>query len=125
MNTKVETASNRLDSLKLGIAVAMLAVGIIAFYRFDDQLLVLRVLGLLAVAGISVFIAAQSSTGKTIIGFIRGAQTEVRKVVWPTRAETVQTTLAVILMVFLVGIFLWLLDMSLLWAIQLLTGQGS
>ena len=125
MNTKVETESNRLDSLKRGIAVAMLAVGIIAFYRFDDQLLVLRVLGLLAVAGISVFIAAQSSTGKTIIGFIRGAQTEVRKVVWPTRAETVQTTLAVILMVFLVGIFLWLLDMLLLWAIQLLTGQGS
>ena len=125
MNTKVETESNRFDSLKLGIAVAMLAVGIIAFYRFDDQLLVLRVLGLLAVAGISVFIAAQSSTGKTVIGFIRGAQTEVRKVVWPTRAETVQTTLAVILMVFLVGIFLWLLDMLLLWAIQLLTGQGS
>jgi len=125
MNTKVETESNRFDSLKLGIAVTMLAVGIIAFYRFDDQLLVLRVLGLLAVAGISVFIAAQSSTGKTIIGFIRGAQTEVRKVVWPTRAETVQTTLAVILMVFLVGIFLWLLDMLLLWAIQLLTGQGS
>jgi preprotein translocase subunit SecE len=125
MNTKVETESNRFDSLKLGIAVAMLAAGIIAFYRFDDQLLVLRVLGLLAVAGISVFVAAQSSTGKNIIGFIRGAQTEVRKVVWPTRAETVQTTLAVILMVFLVGIFLWLLDMLLLWAIQLLTGQGS
>ena len=101
MNTNVETESNRFDSLKLGIAVAMLAVGIIAFYRFDDQLLVLRVLGLLAVAGIAVFVAAQSSTGRNIIGFIRGAQTEVRKVVWPTRAETVQTTLAVILMVFL------------------------
>jgi preprotein translocase subunit SecE len=125
MNTKVETESNRFDSLKLGIAVLMLAAGIIAFYRFDDQLLVLRVLGLLAVAGISVFVAAQSTTGKNIIGFVRGAQTEVRKVVWPTRAETVQTTLAVILMVFLVGIFLWLLDMLLLWAIQLLTGQGS
>jgi len=125
MNTKVETESNRFDSLKLGIAVLMLAAGIIAFYRFDDQLLVLRVLGLLAVAGISMFVAAQSTTGKNIIGFIRGAQTEVRKVVWPTRAETVQTTLAVILMVFLVGVFLWLLDMLLLWAIQLLTGQGS
>jgi preprotein translocase subunit SecE len=125
MNAKVETQKNRFDSLKLGIAVAMLAGAIIAFYRFDDQLLVLRVLGLLAVAGVSMLIAAQSSTGKNIIGFIRGAQTEVRKVVWPTRAETVQTTLAVILMVFLVGIFLWLLDMILLWAIQLLTGQGS
>jgi preprotein translocase subunit SecE len=125
MNAKVETESDRLDSLKLGVAVAILASGIFAFYYFEGQLLVLRVLGLLAVAGLSVFIAAQSGTGKTIIGFIRGAQTEVRKVVWPTRAETVQTTLAVILMVFLVGIFLWLLDMLLLWAIQLLTGQGG
>ena len=125
MNTKVENESGRLDTLKLWIAVLILAAGIFAFYYFDDQLLVLRVLGLLAVAGISVFVAAQSNTGKNIIGFIRGAQTEVRKVVWPTRAETVQTTLAVILMVFLVGIFLWLLDMFLLWAIQVLTGQGG
>ena len=125
MNAKVETESGRLDSLKLGVAVALLAGGIVAFYYFEGHLLVLRVLGLLAVAGVSVFIAAQSNTGKTIIGFIKGAQTEVRKVVWPTRAETVQTTLAVILMVFLVGIFLWLLDMFLLWAIQVLTGQGG
>jgi preprotein translocase subunit SecE len=98
---------------------------VVAFYYFEDQLLVLRVLGLLAVAGISVFIAAQSSVGKTILGFVTGAQSEVRRVVWPTRAETLQTTLAVVLMVLLVGIFLWLLDMVLLWAIQQLTGQGS
>ena len=122
MNAKVETESGRLDTLKLWIAVLILAGGIFAFYYFEDQLLVLRVLGLLAVAGISVFVAAQSNTGKNIIGFIRGAQTEVRKVVWPTRAETVQTTLAVILMVFLVGIFLWLLDMFLAWAVRFLTG---
>ena len=124
MNAKVEKESGRLDTLKLWIAVLVLAAGIFAFYYFDDQLLVLRVLGLLAIAGISVFIAAQSNTGKSIIGFISGAKTEVRKVVWPTRAETTQTTLAVMLMVTLVGIFLWLLDMVLLWAIQILTGQG-
>ena len=124
MNAKVEIENSRFDTLKLGAAVLLLAVAVVAFYRFDDQLLVVRVLGLLAVAGISVFIAAQSSTGKNIIGFIGGARTEVRKVVWPTRAETTQTTLAVMLMVILVGIFLWLLDMVLLWAIQMLTGQG-
>ena len=125
MNAKVETESGRFDTMKLGIAVLLLAAGIAAFYKFDDQLLVLRVLGLLAVAGISIFIAAQSTTGRSIIDFIGGAKTEVRKVVWPTRAETMQTTLAVMLMVFLVGIFLWLLDMVLLRAIQMLTGQGS
>jgi preprotein translocase subunit SecE len=125
MNAKVDTESGRLDSLKLGLAVLLLLAGIVAFYHFEEQLLVLRVLGLLAVAGISVFIAAQSAFGKSILGFISGAQTEVRRVVWPTRAETTQTTLAVIVIVLLVGIFLWLLDMVLLWAIQLLTGQGS
>ena len=124
MNAKVETESSRFDTLKLGAALLLLVVAVIAFYRFDDQLLVLRVLGLLAVAGISIFIAAQSSTGKNIIDFIGGAKAEVRKVVWPTRAETTQTTLAVMVMVILVGIFLWLLDMVLLWAIQMLTGQG-
>jgi preprotein translocase subunit SecE len=82
------------------------------------------VLGLLVAAGVSVFIAAQSTSGRNIISFISGAKAEVRKVVWPTRAETMQTTMAVLLMVLLVGIFLWLLDMVLLWAIQILTGQG-
>ena len=124
MNAKVETESGRFDSIKLGAAVLLLAAAIVAFYRFDDQLLVVRVLGLLAAAGVSVFIAAQSTTGRNIISFISGAKAEVRKVVWPTRAETMQTTMAVMLMVLLVGIFLWLLDMVLLWAIQILTGQG-
>ena len=124
MNAKVETESGRFDSIKLGAAVLLLAAAIVAFYRFDDQLLVVRVLGLLAAAGVSVFIAAQSTTGRNIISFISGAKAEVRKVVWPTRAETMQTTMAVLLMVLLVGIFLWLLDMVLLWAIQILTGQG-
>jgi len=124
MNAKVETESGRFDSIKLGAALLLLAAAIVAFYRFDDQLLVVRVLGLLAAAGVSVFIAAQSTTGRNIISFISGAKAEVRKVVWPTRAETMQTTMAVMLMVLLVGIFLWLLDMVLLWAIQILTGQG-
>ena len=125
MNAKVETEGGRLDSLKLGIAVLILGGAIYAFYYFEEQLLVLRVLGLLAMAGISIFIAAQSAMGKSILGFVTGAQREVRRVVWPSRAETMQTTLAVVLMVLLVGIFLWLLDMLLLWGIQLLTGQGS
>ena len=125
MNAKVDTESSRLDNLRLSVAVLLLAGAIFAFYHFEEQLLVVRVLGLLAMAGISIFIAAQSTLGKNIIGFISGANTEVRKVVWPTRAETLQTTLAVLVIVLLVGIFLWLLDMFLLWAIQLLTGQGS
>ncbi len=125
MSEKVETGGSGLDNLKLGAAILLLVGAIYAFYHFEEQLLVVRVLGLLAVAGIAVFIAAQSSTGKSIMGFISGAQSEVRRVVWPTRAETTQTTLAVLVIVLIMGILLWLFDMVLLAAIQMLTGQGS
>ena len=78
MNAKVETESGRFDSIKLGAALLLLAAAIVAFYRFDDQLLVVRVLGLLAAAGVSVFIAAQSTSGRNIISFISGSKAEVR-----------------------------------------------
>ncbi len=125
MSEKVETGGSGLDNLKLGTALLLLVGAIYAFYHFEEQLLVVRVLGLLAVAGIAVFIAAQSSTGKSVLGFISGAQSEVRRVVWPTRAETTQTTLAVLVIVLIMGILLWLFDMVLLAAIQMLTGQGG
>ena len=124
MNAKVDTESSRLDTLKLGAALLLLAAAITAFYYFDEQMIVVRVLGLLAVAGVALALAARTGFGREIIGFVSGAESEVRRVVWPSRQETVQTTLVVLVMVFLVGIFLWLLDMVLLWAIQILTGQG-
>jgi preprotein translocase subunit SecE len=125
MNAKVDTESGRLDSLKMGTAVLVLAGGIYAFYHFQDMHAVLRVLGLLAVAAIAILITLQTAFGRQVAGFISGANTEVRRVVWPNRAETLQTTLAVLVVVLLVGIFLWLLDMLLLWAVQSLTGQGG
>jgi len=125
MNAKVETESSRLDSIKLLLALLLLVGGIVGFYYFDDQLTWLRVLGLLAIAGVAVFIAAQSAFGRGVLGFINGAYNEVQRVVWPTRTETVQTTLVVLFMVLLLGVGLWLLDMVLLRAIQLLTGQGG
>ena len=125
MNEKVESGGDRLDSLKLGAALLLLGGAIFAFYYYDDQSPVLRVLGLLVAVAISVVIALQSSTGKRIYGFITAAQSEVRRVVWPTRTETTQTTLAVLVIVLIMGILLWLLDMVLLAAIQTLTGQGG
>jgi preprotein translocase subunit SecE len=125
MNAKVDTGSNGMDTLKLWFAVLLMSAGVYGFYYFDDQHAVVRALGIMAVAGISVFIAAQTSYGRSILGFISGANSEVRRVVWPTRAETVQTTLVVLFLVLLVGIFLWLLDMLLLSGVQFLTGQGN
>jgi preprotein translocase subunit SecE len=114
-----------MDNLKLGVAVLLLLGGVVAFHYYEDQMIVLRVLGMLVVASIALGIIAQTAFGRNVIGFVSGAQNEVRRVVWPSRAETIQTTLVVIVIVIVVGIFLWLLDMVLLWAVQLLTGQGN
>ena len=125
MNAKVDTGSTGMDTLKLWLAVLLLSAGIYGFYYFEDQHAVIRALGIIGVAGISIFIAAQTVFGRNILGFVSGANNEVRRVVWPTRAETVQTTLVVLFVVLLLGIFLWLLDMLLLWGVQIMTGQGS
>jgi preprotein translocase subunit SecE len=80
---------------------------------------------LLGSAAVSVLLASQTAIGRSIWGFLANTRTEVRKVVWPTRAETTQTVLAVLFVVVLMGVLLWLLDMFLLWAVRLLTGQGG
>jgi preprotein translocase subunit SecE len=123
MNTEAQASS--MDTVKLTLALALLGGGIFAFYWFADQSLLMRVLALLGITGVSVFIASQTTLGRTTWAFIGNTRTEVRKVVWPTRAETVQTTLAVLFVVVLMGVVLWLMDMVLLWAIRLLTGQGG
>jgi preprotein translocase subunit SecE len=98
---------------------------VVAFYWFADQSLLLRVLGLLTVAVVAVVIAAQTGVGRSVWSFLGATRTEVRKVVWPTRAETTQTALAVLVIVLVLGIVVWLLDMVILWAVRLLTGQGG
>jgi len=114
-----------MDSVKLGIALLLLGSAIVAFYYFADQSLLLRVVGLLAMAGISLAILLQTDIGRRSLGMVQDARAEVRKVVWPSRAETVQTTLAVIVMVLIIGILLWLMDMFLGWGIRIVSGIGG
>ncbi len=113
------------DKIKLLVAVLLVAGGIAGFYYYADQALLYRVLGLLAVMAVAAFVAAQTRLGMSAIGFARAAALEVRKAVWPSRQETIQTTLLVMVMVFLMGLMLWLFDMFLLWAVKMLTGQGG
>lgn len=113
------------DKTKLAIAVLLFAAGVVGFYFFADQALLYRVLGLLVIAGVSLAIAVQTQPGAEAWGFGRTAMVEVRKVVWPSRKETVQTTLLVFVMVVIVGLMLWLFDTLLLWVVRTLTGQGG
>ena len=125
MNSKVEPVTNTLDTLKLVVAVFIVGTAVGAFYYFAEQPLLFRVLGILVGIVIATFIAYQTDKGQQVWSFFQGAQIEVRKVVWPTRQETVQTTLIVILMVIFVAILLWLLDMFLGWSIGSLMGRGT
>ncbi len=125
MNSNVETASVKLDTIKLGLALLILIAALVGFYLYADQALLYRVIGILTATGISVSIALQTEKGRQIWGYFQDAQIEVRKVVWPTRQETVQTTLLVIGMVIIVAIILWLLDMFLGWSIGQLMGHGA
>ncbi len=123
MSSNVETAGDMLDTVKLGLSLIIVLAALVGFYFYADQSLLYRVVGLLAAAGISVAIALQTEKGRQIWGYFHDAQIEVRKVVWPTRQETVQTTLIVIVMVIIVAIILWLLDMFLGWSIGMVMGH--
>jgi len=120
-----EEGGSRADSIKLMGAVAILLSSIIIFYRFPDAHQVLRVGGILVGAIVAALIALKTERGRNVWGFAQESRVEVRKVVWPTRAETVQTTMIVIVMVIIVGIMLSIIDGTLHWTVGLLTGQGG
>ena len=125
MDTKVETEPTMVDTAKLAAAVAIALVGFVAYYYFGDASVALRSLGVLVAVGIAVFVALQSAQGQTLWRFIQAARTELRKVVWPTREETLQTTIAVLIFAVIMGVFFWLLDLGLLYATSKITGQGG
>lgn len=118
MVTKTEQSSSAIDTLKLMTAVLVLIAGVVGFYYFEEESQLLRVLGMLAVAVVAFFIVASSDPGRRGLSFVKEARVEVRKVVWPTRQETLQTTIAVLFMVILVAIMLWLFDMFLGWGVS-------
>ncbi len=128
MNAQVEDTSKAFDVVKQGLSLILVVAGVAGFYYFSEVpgfTLLYRVLALVAIILIAIAVMFTTEIGGRIWNFALEAKQEVRKVVWPTREETVRTTLLVFGMVFLVGLILWLLDWGLLVAIKALTGQGS
>jgi preprotein translocase subunit SecE len=124
MNARAEAGASGLDTVKLVLAAAIIVVALWAFYFFAEYSLLLRVIVLLAVTGGAAAIALTSEPGRKLWRFAVDARMEVRKVVWPTRQETLQTTLIVIVMVLILGLLLWLFDMVLMSILRFLTGTG-
>jgi preprotein translocase subunit SecE len=112
MTTKTEpTAASGLDRAKLAIAFTLAAAAMAGFYYYAAEVpLLYRVLGLLGAAAVASLIALQTEAGRQFAGFIKDAQIEARKVVWPTRQEAMQTTLLILVVVGITGVGLWVLD---------------
>ena len=115
----IETKSNK---SYLMLSIVVLITGMILFYYYSDVRLFYRVVGMISVVIFSAFIAYQSDFGKLVYSYVTDSRVELKKVTWPTKQETTQTTLGVIFVVIVVGILLWLFDMLLGWAIGTLYG---
>ena len=101
------------DKIKFALALILLAAGVVGFYLLAEQAMILRVLSVLAGVGASVAVAWFTEPGQRFFVFGNEAIVEAKKVVWPTRKETMQTTGAVFAFVVVMAVFLYLTDKSL------------
>ena len=125
MNTQAEAPTAVFDVVKQVFSVVFVVAGVAAFYYFSEIQLLYRVLGLVVMVVMALSMMLTTGLGRSVWSFVLEARLEVRRVVWPTREETMRTTLLVFAMVFVVGLILWLLDMFLFWGVRLITGQGG
>ena len=113
------------DTTLMILSTLLLLGGIVAFYWYDELPLPFRIAmviaGLAAGAGLAWF----SSYGREFLLFGTAARVELRKVVWPTREETLQTTLVVIVFAIAMGVFFWVLDWALTYMTRFLGGTSG
>ncbi|MGH8704416.1 MAG: preprotein translocase subunit SecE [Burkholderiales bacterium] len=105
------------DKIKLTIAAALVVAGIAGYYWLGESALVLRILAVVAGIAAGAAVAWISEPGREFVAFARESVAEVKKVVWPTRKETMQTTAAVFAFVVVMAVFLWLSDKTLEWVL--------
>jgi len=114
-----------IEKLKLLVAGLFVVAGIAGFYLLADSPTVVRVLSVLAGLGLATAVAWFTAPGRQFYAFSQEAAAEARKVVWPTRKETMQMTGIVILFVIVMALFLWMVDGLLFWLVQLVMGRGD
>jgi preprotein translocase subunit SecE len=121
-----ENGSSRFDTPLLVAALVLLLGSAVAFYYFDPQLgKLVRLLMLLGGIALSGFMVSRTATGALIVDYLKGANVERRKVVWPTRQESIQTTLVIAAFVVVVALFLSGVDWLLSHGVQALVDKGT
>ena len=117
-----EATGNKLDSVKWLLVVLLVGAGVYGNSYFSDESLLYRVIAMLVLALIAGWVASLTQKGSDFFTLVKGSRTEIRKVVWPTRQETTQTTLIVFVFVIITGLILWGLDSVLGWLASLILG---
>ncbi len=118
-----EQPSSSFDTVKWGIIFLLLAGAVAGNYVYGEESVLIRAVAVVVMVGIAGLIALQTEKGRNAAIFAKEARTEVRKVVWPTRQEAVQTTGIVLVVTLLMSLLLWGLDSVLFWLVGLVTGM--
>ena len=105
------------DKFKFAAALLLLVAGVVGYYLLSEQAMILRVLAVLLGLGVSAAVAWQTEPGQQFFGFGKEAVAEAKKVVWPSRKETLQTTGLVFAFAVIMAFFLWVTDKSLEWVL--------
>jgi preprotein translocase subunit SecE len=113
------------DNLKLAAAIVIVVAGVAGYYLLASQPTWMRWLPVIGSLLLAAVVVTFSRYGTEFRRFVELARIELRKIVWPTRQETLQTTLVVFGFVIIAGLFFWLLDLVLAWATKALTGTGG
>lgn len=122
MNAKETSVESKFDALKWLVVLLLVAVGVVGNSVYSDQSLLYRVVALLVLAVVAGLVALTTAKGKAFFALFKDAKNEIRRVVWPTRQETLQTTAMVVVVVLLIGLFLWGLDSLLAWMVSSVIG---
>ncbi|TEB74710.1 preprotein translocase subunit SecE [Pseudomonas aeruginosa] len=122
MNAKAEAKESRFDLLKWLLVAVLVVVAVVGNQYFSAQPILYRVLGILVLAVIAAFLALQTAKRQAFFSLAKEARVEIRKVVWPSRQETTQTTLIVVAVVLVMALLLWGLDSLLGWLVSMIVG---
>ena len=114
-----------IDKVKLVLSALLVAAGIAGFYLLADKALVLRILVFLTGVAASIAVLRTTPAGQSALDFVGEAINEAKRVVWPTRKETIQTTVAVFILVMIMAAFLALVDVGFAYMVQWLMGRSA
>ncbi|SET79355.1 preprotein translocase subunit SecE [Thalassotalea agarivorans] len=123
MNASTENQTGgSLDTVKWLLVLIILAGAVVGNYMFGEESVLVRAIAVVAAVIVAGLIAMTTEKGKAGVAFAKESRTEVRKVVWPTRQEAIQTTGIVLVATVIMALILWGLDSVLFWVVGFITG---